>query len=140
MESSCLLLASGSQGNQLNPFFFRVSSSIHSSNFRILFLLHWNFFLKWKTNFISTKEVHHVQWNLPIPTCTGRESLCWINKSWVTQCTQNPPDKWSNGNENQCRITLWNGLHRWRIRRVLLYMWYTCDVIYVIHCALFFSA
>lgn len=24
MESSCLLLASGTQGNQLNPFFFRV--------------------------------------------------------------------------------------------------------------------
>ena len=129
MESSCLLLASGSQGNQLNPFFFRVSSSIHCSNFRILFLLHWNFFL-WKTNFISTKEVH-VQCNLPIPTCFGRERLCWINKSWVTQCIQNPPDNWSNGNEIQCRITLWNGLHRWRIRQLLLYMWYT------VHCFFF---
>ena len=33
--------------------------------------------------------------------------------------------KWSNGNENQCRITPWNGLNRCWIRQVVLYLYST---------------
>lgn len=44
MESSCLLLASGTQGNQLNPFFFRVRLQI--------------FFLKIDTGMFTTQHYY----------------------------------------------------------------------------------
>ena len=83
--------------------------------------------------------LHVVQWNLSTPRCIGREIWC-RNRQGVGLHSVKHIDKWSNKNENQCRITQWNGLHRCQIRQFLLYQHkmfyplkkriYTCKMCY----------
>ena len=64
-----------------------------------------------------------IQWNLSNPTCYVREIVCRDRLGfWIIRFKTHR--KWSEGHDNQCRITQGNRLHRSRIRQVLL--WITC--------------
>ena len=74
--------------------------------------------LNWK-NKTNIKQALYINWNLSNPTCIRRENVC-RNRHGVGWHGVKQTENGKKGHEIQCWITKGNGLHRCRIRQVLL--------------------